>query len=369
MIAVIADDFTGAAELGGIGLRYGLQVEVSTEVNTKSTADLLVIDADSRSVNEEAAVEKIKKITSELKRLQPEWIYKKTDSVLRGHVSAELKAQMSVAGIDRALLVPANPYLGRTIKNGMYYLNGQPVHQSSFSIDPEFAITSPDIQHMLKTKNDPVHLVKPNETLPALGIMVGEATEMKDLDFWAGQWTKDILPAGAAGFFTALLDRQKEKVARLKDVEAMSMAYLYVCGTTFEQSTRSIKEIELAGGSVSYMQDDVGTWSKQTTALLNRYGKAIIAIDPEKEYANAAALREKTAAVVKEVLKQVRVQELLIEGGSTARAIFDRLGFTHFFPVQELSAGVVRMRSKEQKGIFITVKPGSYAWPPGTWKF
>jgi hypothetical protein len=37
--------------------------------------------------------------------------------------------------------------------------------------------------------------------------------------------------------------------------------------------------------------------------------------------------------------------------------------------VQELSPGVVRMKVKERKGIFITVKPGSYAWPEGTWNF
>src|SRR5882757_10096749 len=43
MIAVIADDLTGAAELGGIGLRYGLSVEVNMDVNLSTKADLLVI--------------------------------------------------------------------------------------------------------------------------------------------------------------------------------------------------------------------------------------------------------------------------------------------------------------------------------------
>jgi len=39
MIAVIADDFTGAAEIGGVGLRYGLQVLIETEVNDVSDVD------------------------------------------------------------------------------------------------------------------------------------------------------------------------------------------------------------------------------------------------------------------------------------------------------------------------------------------
>ena len=32
MIVVIADDFTGAAEIGGIGLKYGLKVVIETNL-------------------------------------------------------------------------------------------------------------------------------------------------------------------------------------------------------------------------------------------------------------------------------------------------------------------------------------------------
>ena len=59
MIAVIADDLTGAAELGGIGLRHGLKTEVRTIAGTKlpPATDLLVIAADSRSKPQAAAIE------------------------------------------------------------------------------------------------------------------------------------------------------------------------------------------------------------------------------------------------------------------------------------------------------------------------
>src|ERR1700761_4620702 len=138
MIAVIADDLTGAAELGGIGLRYGLRTEIRTSVGTAAGADLLVIAADSRSKSEAAAVEEMTTITRQLRLLQPGWIYKKTDSVLRGHVIAELKAHLQALDFQSALMVPANPALGRTIRDGHYYLNGEPIHESSFSADPEF---------------------------------------------------------------------------------------------------------------------------------------------------------------------------------------------------------------------------------------
>src|ERR1700733_8695520 len=109
MIAVIADDFTGAAELGGIGLRHGLVTEVSTTVNAATDADLLVIAADTRSKGLSVAVEEMGIIARQLKVLQPLWIFKKVDSVLRGHVVPEINVMMDVLGWPLALLVPANP--------------------------------------------------------------------------------------------------------------------------------------------------------------------------------------------------------------------------------------------------------------------
>jgi D-threonate/D-erythronate kinase len=359
MIAVIADDFTGAAELGGIGWRFGLNVEVSTVVNAVSNAPLLVIDADTRSMQENDAVRIIEKLTKALLQIKPEWIYKKTDSVLRGHVVAELNAQLKLMGLQKALLVPANPNLGRTIRNGTYFFNELPVHQSSFSIDPEFAVTSSDLKEMLKAQ---VHVAKVNSAMPSSGIIVGEASDMKDIDSWAEQCNGEILPAGASGFFTALLSRYK-KQSRAVQVYEPSSPLLYVSGTTFKKSSDSIKKIKAGGGPVSYQPAD------EIPELLKTYGKAILAIDPGIRYENAVALREETAQIVEKILKENKVGEILIEGGSTARAIFERLGYTSFYPVQELAPGVVRMKVKEQDGIFVTVKPGSYAWPEGTWKF
>lgn len=359
MIAVIADDFTGAAELGGIGLRYALSVEVTTNINTATKADLLVIDADTRSMKEEEAVRKIEQITGELLPLKPEWIYKKTDSVLRGHVVPELNAQLKAMGIKTALLVPANPNLGRTIRNGTYYFNDQPVHQSSFAIDPEFAITSSDVQEMLKAK---VPIAKVNEAADASGIIVGEAREMKDLDWWAAECKKDILPAGAAGFFSALLNSRYKKGEKQQVNDKQLPPLLYVSGTTFKKSTATISKIKVSGGPVSYLPaNDI--------ADLLKKGKAIIAIDPDTKEKNAMILRGQMAGVVNDILTNNEVGEIFIEGGSTARAIFDKAGFKTFYPVQELSPGVVRMKVKEREGILITVKPGSYAWPEGTWDF
>src|SRR5688572_5722033 len=113
MIAVIADDLTGAAELAGIGLRYGLRAEVVTELTRETDADLLVVSMDSRSMDKQDAVRKASETTAAIAGLHPEMIFKKVDSALRGYVAEEIAAHLNILHLQKALLVPANPVLGR----------------------------------------------------------------------------------------------------------------------------------------------------------------------------------------------------------------------------------------------------------------
>ena len=140
MIVVIADDITGAAEMAGIALRYGQNVVVSDEVNTNYNADVLVIYTNTRSMSKKEAVNVMEGLTEKAMLLQPSLFYKKTDSVLRGYIIPEMKAQMKAMNVDKGLIVPANPSLGRVIRNGKYYVNNQLIHQTAFSHDPEFPI-------------------------------------------------------------------------------------------------------------------------------------------------------------------------------------------------------------------------------------
>ena len=339
MIVVIADDFTGAAELGGIGLRHGLVTEVCTVVSVRPEVDLLVMAADTRSKNVSAAVADMLEITRQVRELGPELVFKKTDSVLRGHVVAELKAHMEALGYKQALLVPANPALGRVIRDGHYFVNGVPVHETAFATDPEFPVRTNDVREMLHGAG--VQVRKLGEELPESGIIVGEAGSVDDLWDWAGRVGPGMMLAGAAGFFSAILDRRRLPV-------------LYVSGTTFVTSRERLKRLYDDGGPVLYMPVEL-----ERAVELLRGGKLVVAEGAGGM--SALELRTRMARVIAQLLEQVKVGELVIEGGSTAYAILKEAGLSRFVPEQELAQGVVRMRVRG--GMLVTVKPGSYGWP------
>ena len=69
MLVVIADDITGAAEIAGIGFRFGLNVRLVTHPETSPDCDLLVYATDTRSMSENEAIEETERVIRKLQRL------------------------------------------------------------------------------------------------------------------------------------------------------------------------------------------------------------------------------------------------------------------------------------------------------------
>ncbi len=165
---IIADDITGAAEIAGIAWRKGLKVNLRLSGHKVATlsgnedlktskpqnlkTSITVIATDTRSGTEEEAVKTIETLLNSPLQggVGGGLIFKKTDSVLRGHVAAELQALMRVTGKQKALLIPQNPSKGRIVKDGIYYINGTPLDQTSFAYDPEFPAKTAEAKKLLK---------------------------------------------------------------------------------------------------------------------------------------------------------------------------------------------------------------------------
>ncbi len=383
MIAVIADDLTGAAEIGGIGLQYGLKVEISQQVNPQTEADLLIINTDSRSKSLPDAIKAVTNACYSIKQLNPEFIYKKIDSVMRGHVLAEIEAELNVLGWNRALIASANPHLGRTFVDDVYLVNGTPVHQTSFAVDPEFPVSCCDAAGMLKAERGVVEVRRPDDGIPVSRITVGEVHDINDLDLWAKHCGEQMLPAGSGGFFAALLKSKLETVdTALPESDLLSEPILYVSGTTFGDNANRIKNLNTNDGPVAYLPlnllqnehdtQSLADWCYEVVTVLKKHGKAVVAIEQISNNSfkpDAATLRQTMATAVNKVLKAAIVNELIIEGGSTAAAILNALHIDALYPVHEFGPGIIRCSTMIAANLHVTLKPGSYPWSEKTWIF
>jgi uncharacterized protein YgbK (DUF1537 family) len=126
--AIIADDLTGALDAGAgfaaAGLRSALPF--SGEPVDVPHADVVLVNTATREGGAADAYARTREAAERLKAAGIERVYKKIDSVLRGHPGSELAAVLDVYR-GRALVAPAFPAQGRVTRDGVQYAHGAPV--------------------------------------------------------------------------------------------------------------------------------------------------------------------------------------------------------------------------------------------------
>ena len=145
MVLALADDLTGAIEVGAQFAAAGLRALVTTRHTWDGEEPVRVIDTETRHRGAEEAAGVVGRLAAEAWRRGARLIYKKTDSTLRGNIAAELEAVARACGDSRLVYVPAYPAMGRTVKNGHLLVDGVPVELTEFARDPLNPVGSGDV--------------------------------------------------------------------------------------------------------------------------------------------------------------------------------------------------------------------------------
>ena len=370
---VIADDITGAAEIAGIAFSKGHQVSLvcGSEESGCATATYgtIVIATDTRSTSEGEAIAETRRIASPYRgEVGRELLFKKTDSALRGHVVAELTALMQATGYERAVYLPANPSKGRIIKNGTYYINNVPIHETDFSFDPEFPAKTSVLRERFPDAE-------------AKGIIMPDAESEENIRRLIAEYNDGkTLFAGAADLFSALLnvnhgdayhgDRPSDSSLRLANHGVSPHDTLILCGSTQSKSLDLGIPIAPMPREIYDGNDDLSLWDTSEYAKTH---SLILTMPFTHRTGKKAAvhLRSMMAQKTKELITQHQPSHLIIEGGATAWATLQTLGWTQFKIVAQIAPGVVQMSATiachtstcgSKKRVIVTLKPGSYPW-------
>ncbi len=134
-IGLIADDLTGALDSGAgfakAGLRSVMPFGPTGTVALPVGADVIIFNTATREGDAVVARERAREAALRLLGHGVSLIYKKIDSVLRGHPGPELSGVLDAIAIThpgaRALVAPAFPAQGRTTVDGVQLVHGVPV--------------------------------------------------------------------------------------------------------------------------------------------------------------------------------------------------------------------------------------------------
>jgi uncharacterized protein YgbK (DUF1537 family) len=152
---VIADDLTGACDVGAALLPWPVPVVVSPDGRAGGDdGDRLVIrNTQSRTLPPALAARRVREALAGSSG-DDGIVLKKIDTGLRGHLGAELEAAMGAIGARRAFVLPAIPEVGRTTVGGEQRIDGVPVHRTAFADDPHNPVRESQVGAVIARGSD-----------------------------------------------------------------------------------------------------------------------------------------------------------------------------------------------------------------------
>jgi uncharacterized protein YgbK (DUF1537 family) len=393
-ILIIADDLSGAADCAIGFASAGLQTVVTLDpLNDKADAQVIAADTDTRRLSPERAAERT---VAAFKALhQPgQRLYKKIDSTLRGNWAAEVAALQPLAGL--AIVAPAFPATGRTLRGGRVFVNGQPL-ETTDTWKLENADRPADVEVMLiaaglSTAKLDLDTLRGNENALAQHIIevarsgtqaliVDAQTEddlltlarltasMEQPLFWIGSGGLAREIAGLPDFsetgFTAIEPDAVEKsqapililVGSLSGVCDRQCALLKERGGVSEL----VVPPEVLRQGTTHV--DWATWQARIGEQLDGWSDLLLRIGRDEAFDPQEGAQLSTLLAVLVEPHFAKIGGLIATGGETARAILTTVGIDSLQLLTEIEAGVAFARptvSRQGHRPGIVTKAGAF---------
>ena len=257
VLLIIADDFTGALDTGVQFAARGIKTRVVVGADaalTHQNADVLVVDTETRHLPAAQAYAAVEGLVQRAKYAGFAYLYKKTDSALRGNVGAELAALLSASSSRQLAFLPAFPQMNRVTKNGVQYIDGVLVTESPFGVDPFEPVRHATVTDLLAEQTD-----LPAASFPALaadgsvpaedGILVFDAATVDELRSTGRALLNNgglRVLAGCAGFGAVLPELLGLGGADVT-CPALDPRLLVICGSVNAITLAQLDKAEQAG--------------------------------------------------------------------------------------------------------------------------
>lgn len=224
-IGIIADDLTGADDTALQFHLKGCNTQILLDYSVipvgKANTQAWAVSTETRNKPVEECMDIVKDTTKSLiENLNIDYLYKKIDSTLRGHIAQESLTVLEVMGGDAAIIVPAFPAEGRTTVGGYHLLKGMPIEKTDVARDPHSPIGQSHIPTLLQQQIEKPEIVA---HIPLITVMKGAGpllieikklieegkklivvdavttTDMEQIALAIEKCTSKLLPCGSAG--------------------------------------------------------------------------------------------------------------------------------------------------------------------------
>lgn len=406
MIGVIADDTTGALDIGAMFRRAGRSVQMFTgrPAGPLPPADVTIIDTDSRLDPKERAYAKVLAATRFLRAAGCDHFHKKTCSVFRGNVGAEFDAVLDALKHPHAIVSLAYPLLGRTTTNGRHHVHGVSLEATAFAHDPVHPRRHADLRAYLAEQSSRPSVVVPLERVRAGAVALRETLQTlartHSYLIVDGETQDDlrVLAEAAAGFpvlggsagIAAEWPRPDVVPAsdenREPEIPSSSAGILFVCGSLTPQSAAQVAQLRSSGIAEAQLDPaavldgmDAASWAdevaRNATEKLRR-GEGFLLSTPQDLTAVRTAqasgrqkgmdearlgreLSRYLGLAVARTFACIEPSALIVAGGDTSGAVCRQLDITGFRLVHEIESGIPLCVALNRP-LLVVLKSGSF---------
>ena len=389
-LLIVADDLTGAADCGVACVTRGLDAVVLLVPDPQvEAADVLAIDADTRSLSALAAAEKTTRLLSAFSHLKDCLVFKKIDSTLRGNFGVELAATLlarrEMASHCIAVLAPAFPALGRTTIGGRHLLWGRPLEET----EPWQAegrtgrAYLPDLllDAGLRAELLPLELLRQGGDAPLMAmkrlagrcdVIVCDAETDDDLATLAKvsfELGRETIWVGSAGLVGPVVDAAGLKRARPGHAfDGATGAQVFVVGSRSTVSRRQasvlaalddVEVVDVDPTSSAADLDKVDFRGRFSAAI--ETGKTVLVWQAgERPPVETASSRQCDALAAQIAEQKNRIGGLFATGGETARSLLEALDVRALRLVDEVEPGVALSVDAGGRGLAVITKAGAF---------
>ncbi|MDI3508873.1 MAG: hypothetical protein PWP55_1065 [Clostridiales bacterium] len=410
MIGVVADDITGANDIGIMFAKSGYLVYVYRYdafciSDIKTLPDVLILNTDSRLDDADVAYQKAFYATDMLKDINCAHFFKKTCSVFRGNVGAEFDAMLDALGIDFGIIVLGFPKNGRITKDGIHYVHGKRLEESEFRNDPVHPMLKSNIIDILQEQTrrnvglinykqiaeGPEALKKSIDSMRfRYNYLIFDVLSQHDLRVIAEAASDEVMFGGSSALAEELPAFWGSGCADLTLAEVPrkeGLGILCVAGSLMPQTARQVRYFCNAGADCFELNtlrlfDDVERQAEiqrlvlaVSDSIMSGHDAVIYSGNDEDKVACTKAkginkglsltevsrlVSETVAEIASDVIARSGQNRILIAGGETSAAVCDKLGVNGLIILDEIQPGLPSCMSISQQPMLLILKSGSF---------
>lgn len=359
---LVADDLTGACDAGVPFAVHGLECEVLFDVETasRSVAEVVVINTDSRCDTAADAASKVRACARLVPAGTRPLLIKKIDSTLRGPVGAEIEAAMAAFETQLAIIAPAFPSMGRAIRDGALSIRDAS-GQHSLDVDARLRTTGLGGAELIPR----VHEFSSAAALAArvMELAAGGARHLildsnSDADLRLIARMRPSLPpvlwVGSGGLAAHLVTSLPVARRASRPVPLGLGGTLFLIGSNHPATQRQVEYLEQRGALQVIGEPSYGA-GVAARPILASGGAVLLSVQ------RGVAAEDRTAAFAQAVCG-VPVRAIVVTGGDTGAQVCRALGVNALQLRGEVAAGLPwgMLRGGVFDGVPIVTKSGGF---------